>query len=158
MNQNPYAPPQSQLADSWSAQQTKRPVSVTVIAWFLISMCVLNLLPMAIGYWTPLAHQFFARSGLSDTVHLASGVTGMLATIVFAAYMLRGANWARWLYLAWVSFGVVSSAFLTSSLLLVLPGAIKTLVIGYFLTRRDANLFFSARSPTTGEGGVSGVS
>jgi ammonia channel protein AmtB len=109
---------------------------------------------MAIGYWTPLAHQFFARSGLSDTVHLASGIVGMLATIVFAAYMLRGANWARWLYLAWVSFGAVSSAFLASSLLLAVPGAIKTLVIGYFLTRRDANLFFSGRSPTTGEGGV----
>jgi hypothetical protein len=158
MNQNPYAAPQSELADSWSTGQTKRPVSVTVIAWFLIAICVLNLLSMAIGYWTPLAHQFFARSDLSDTAHLASGVGGMLATIVFAAYMLRGANWARWLYLAWVSFGVVGSAFLASSLLFVLPGAIKTLVIGYFLTRRDANLFFRARSPTTGEGGVRGAS
>jgi hypothetical protein len=153
MNQNSSDPPRSYLSDSPSEGRVKRPTPVTVIAWLLISLCALNLLSMAIGYWTPLAHHFFfAHSGTSDSVNLASGVIGMLATIVFAAYMLRGASWARWAYLAWASFGVVSLVFLASSMLYVLPGAIKTLIIGYFLTRRDARVFFSARHPAPRNG------
>jgi len=109
-------------------------------------MCVVNLLSMATGYWMPVAHNLFARSDNSDTVHTVSGILGMLATLVCAAFMLRGANWARWLYLAWVSIGLVVIMLFASSWLYVLPGAIKTLVIGYFLTRRDANVFFTRLS------------
>ena len=123
-----------------------RPTSVTIIAWLLIAMAVLNLLSMATGYWIPVARNLFAHSGNSETAHSVSGIVGMLATIVFAAFMLRGANWARWLYLVWVSAGVVALTFFASSWLYVLPGAIKTLVIGYFLTRRDAGLFFTRKS------------
>jgi hypothetical protein len=49
--------------------------------------------------------------------------------------------------LVWVSAGVAALTFFASSWLYVLPGAIKTLVIGYFLTRRDASLFFTRKSP-----------
>ena len=124
-----------------------RPTSVTIITWLLIAMCAVNLLAMGTGYWIPAAQNLFARSGNSDAVHTVSGILGLLATSVCAAFMLRGANWARWLYLAWVSIGVVAIIFFASSWLYVLPGAIKTLVIGYFLTRRDANLFFTHRLP-----------
>jgi hypothetical protein len=73
MNQNLYAPPESPLADQPFDQQPKRPVSVTIIAWILIAFCVLNLLFMAMGRWTPVVeltrlggHLMVSNGGVRD--------------------------------------------------------------------------------------------
>jgi hypothetical protein len=64
-----------------------------------------------------------------------------LAAIVCGAFMLRGANWARWLALAWMGFHVVLSFF--HSLREVVVHGLLFALIAYFLFRADARAYFS---------------
>ena len=142
----PIGSPVASLSLPDAAPDIKRPRSVSAVAWLLIGLCVVNLLAVLMGYRPPLARDVFARSSSSETVQVESEVIDRLLTLVLATCMLRGANWARWIYLALVSIGVVISAVSSNSFFLVIPAAIRTFVIGYFLTRADANAFFRARS------------
>jgi hypothetical protein len=67
--------------------------------------------------------------------------------------MLRGANWARWLYLGWIAFGTVAMFILAKALVFVVPGTIKTVLFTYFLTRKDAALFFNPPKSTVERSG-----
>jgi len=63
-----------------------------------------------------------------------------LIAVVCGAFMLRGADWARWLALAWMAFHVVVG-FLHS----MREGAIHGLilvVIAYLLFRPEARAYF----------------
>lgn len=117
-----------------------RPTSVTFISWFLIVLCAANLVTIFAGLWENVARAFFKGPQSGPVALIGIGVT-----IVCAIFMLRGANWARWLYLGWVVLGTIGVAFLSRSLLVFAPGAIKTVVFGYLLTRKDATLFFTSR-------------
>jgi hypothetical protein len=64
-----------------------------------------------------------------------------LAAIVSGAFMLRGANWARWLALAWMGFHVVLSFF--HSLREVVGHGLLFALITYFLFRPEARGYFS---------------
>jgi hypothetical protein len=62
---------------------------------------------------------------------------------IFAgAFMLRGADWARWLAILWMAFHVGIS-FLEGWQKVVIH-AVFLAVIAYFLLRRDAGEYFSA--------------
>jgi hypothetical protein len=113
-----------------------RPKSVTVICVVLLVLCVLNLLSIASGLWQGASQNLF-----KVPVAGAEAAIGLILTSVCALYMLRGANWARWLYLCWVGIGTIGLFFLANWLVILL-GVIKTLVFSYFLTRADANEFF----------------
>jgi hypothetical protein len=117
----------------------KRPKSVTVICVILLGLCAINLLSIASGLWNGVSETLF-----KEPVSAGEALIGMAVTALCAFFMLRGANWARWLYLGWVVIGTVLAALIMKSLL-VLPGLLKTLVFGYFLTRADANEFFNGR-------------
>jgi hypothetical protein len=63
-----------------------------------------------------------------------------LLAIVLGVFMLRGANWARWLLVAWFAYHVVLSAFHTP-FDLVVHGALFA-VITYLLFRPEASAYF----------------
>ena len=63
-----------------------------------------------------------------------------LLAILGGIFLLRGANWARWLLLAWISYHVVLSAFHSPSELLV-HSAICALVAWVFF-RQQATAYF----------------
>jgi hypothetical protein len=69
----------------------QRPWRVTVVAWLYIAVGAIGL----VTHW---------RDGV--LVELVE-----LVAIVAGAFVLCGANWARWLALAWIAFHVVLSAF-----------------------------------------------
>jgi len=114
-----------------------RPTSVTVICWILLALCAINLISIANGFW-----QDASGSVFKNPVSAIEALIGIAVAGVCAIFMLRGANWARWLYLGWVVLGTIALAFMATTLLAFMPGAIKTVVFGYFLTRADANHFF----------------
>ena len=64
-----------------------------------------------------------------------------LAAILCGAFMLRGANWARWLASAWMAFHVVLSFF--HSLREVVVHGLVFAPIAYFLFRPEASLVFA---------------
>jgi hypothetical protein len=115
----------TQGSDSMSL--TRRPISVTGVAWLLIVVGIA---------------MFLRRSrelgNLEQDAFLIE-FTELLA-VVAGAFMLRRQNWARWLALAWVGFHVILAAFPPFHGLvvhvLILAG------IAYLLLRSDAAEYF----------------
>lgn len=113
---------------------SKRPLSVAIVAWIYIAAGVL-----AIG-----AHitEFNVRHPFTSDAVLALLVR--LMAIVAGVFMLRGANWARWLAIAWIAYHVVLSAF--HSVLAAGMHALLLAVFAYFLCRRQGNAYFDPGS------------
>ena len=112
----------------------QRPLSVTIISAIYILTGVLGL-----GYHLKLAgsHHLFDNDVVLITV------TEIVA-VVAGVFMLRGANWARWLALAWMAFHVAISVLNGWSKVAV--HAAFLLIIGYFLLRRQVNEYFATKS------------
>ncbi len=114
-----------------------RPTSVTFISVFLLVMCAINFYTIGRGNWERVTTHLFIVSHLEALV-------GLTVTAICALFMLRGANWARWLYIGQVVIGTVALAFFANSLTVFAVGALKTVVFTFFLTKKDAQLFFKS--------------
>jgi hypothetical protein len=114
--------------------QHPRPLSVTIIA-------CLYLLTGAVGLVYHLSRFHFRGPFEYDIIGIS---TVSVVAIVAGAFMLRGADWARWLALAWMAFHVGISYLNGWSK--VAMHAVFLVVIGYFLLRREAREYFSSGS------------
>lgn len=95
----------------------KRPYEVTVAGWLFVVIGILNT---AWHLW----------KGALDRWMIAI-LFLTVSAIVAGVFLLRGARWARWLALAWVTFHVGVGAL--NSLWLTLPHVVLLLVFGYVL-------------------------
>lgn len=111
----------------------KRPISVTIVSWVYIVV--------GIGGIAAHASELDLRHPFSNDVVLALIVR--LLAVVAGTFMLRGANWARWLAIVWIAFHVVLSAF--HSFPSAAFHALLLAVFAYFLCRGQANTYFHAR-------------
>jgi len=69
-----------------------------------------------------------------------------LLALVAGIFMLRGANWARWIAILWLAYHVVLSAFHSWSETVM--HALLLAVIMYVLLRRDAAEYFRGTTRT----------
>jgi hypothetical protein len=107
----------------------QRPITITILSWLYIAAGAIGLV----------YHLADFRSHAFHTEDVWIALVRMLA-IVAGVFMLRGADWARWLALAWIAFHVV-----ISSLNSVQQGVIHALFLAlfaYFLFRQDARAYF----------------
>ncbi|HKR83218.1 MAG TPA: hypothetical protein VJS37_03530 [Terriglobales bacterium] len=111
----------------------KRPISVTIVSWIYI---VAGIGGIAV-HWT----EFSLRHPFSNDAVLALIVRAL--AIVAGVFMLRGANWARWLAIVWIAYHVVLSSF--HSVPQVAVHTLLLAVFAYVLCRRQANAYFEAR-------------
>jgi hypothetical protein len=72
-----------------------------------------------------------------------------LLAVVCAVFMLRGANWARWLLLVWIAYHVVLSGFHAWSQLII-HGLLLALV-AYFLFRPKVSQYFHGENMAAGK-------
>ena len=84
--------------------ETRRPLGIWVVA----------MLYMGVGIFT--AEQALAALLMHRAGNVASGALGLVA-IVAAAYLPLGANWARWLALAWMGLHAAISYRVPSEML-----------------------------------------
>jgi hypothetical protein len=113
-----------------------RPRSITIISWLFIAAGSIGLLYHL--------SEFSGRSPF-DYGLVAILLIRMVA-ILAGAFMLRGANWARWLLVVWMAYHIVLSAFhsITELALHVLIFG----VVGYFLFRPPSSAYFQGlRTP-----------
>ncbi len=108
----------------------KRPISVTIVSWVYIVA--------GLGGIAAHATEFDPRHPFSNDAVLAL-IVRVLA-IVAGAFMLRGANWARWLAIVWIAYHVIFSSF--QSVVAAGIHALLLAVFAYFLFRRQANAYF----------------
>ena len=122
-----------------------RPVSITVISWIIIVTSALSLASTLFLSTNPTAQELMAKSAIPVAVQYAMMFVGLVVGIVCGAFMLKGANWARLLYVGWSVVGFTITFITTPGRLMMLPGMIFFAVVVFFLFRPKANAFFSGQ-------------
>lgn len=108
----------------------RRPLSVTVIGWLFVAAGVVGLAYHATELNAP---------GPFDSEVVWVLIVRLLA-IVGGAFLLRGADWARWLLLAWIAYHVALSAFHSWSQTVVHAALLAGVAV--VLLRPDAAAYF----------------
>lgn len=110
----------------------KRPLAISVTAWLFIAIGALGF-----AFHLPL-HRAFHPDDLwpliLELILLAVGI-----------FLLRGANWARWLFLAWMTFHVAVSFY--NSYAQVAVHSLMLVLFGWILFRPSATAWFCAKHP-----------
>jgi hypothetical protein len=91
----------------------------------------------------PLVLELMAKSPLPVPVQFAMMYVGRAISITSGIFMLRGENWARFLYIILGAIGFLIGLATSPVKLMLIPGIIIYGIIVFFLLRPNANAFFS---------------
>jgi hypothetical protein len=126
---------------------TKRPKTVTFIAWFSI---VVNIFALTSTIWvannfvTKIAMDFqLSRDPIPLQLHYGLIYFNILSSIGCGIGMLIGNNWARLIYTGLSIFWILTNFILPSSQSQAIPIAIVTSAMLFFLYRPNANRYFT---------------
>src|SRR5262245_39204284 len=119
----------------------RRPLSIAVIAWLFIAVGACGLAFLLWPFVAPDSARRMAGLEVPRPDELWPIAISEAVALVSGAFMLRGANWARWLLVAWMVFHVGLS-FLHSPVK-VLTHLVLFSAIGWFLFRPKAASYFS---------------
>jgi len=109
----------------------KRPVAVTAVGTLFVLAGLVGLTYHAME---------LGRSGPRDADLYLVLFVRVLA-LVSGVFIFRGANWARWLAMAWMAYHAVLSAFDRSTSGVVVH-LLMLAAISYLLLRRDTSAYF----------------
>ena len=127
---------------------TKRPTSITVISCLFIITSAFSLLGIIIGFWNPraqkLAQEIMTQSPLPVSIQYAFSLTGFTATLASGVFMLRGANWARYLYIIWGAITLLLNVFTAHAKLMIIPCLAIYGIVVFFLMQPKANQYFAS--------------
>lgn len=123
-------------------RMNKRPTSITVISWILIVMGGISLIATTAMINNPTVHDMMAKNPMPIPVQYAMSYIGLLVMIVSGVAMLKGMNWARYLYVIWSLVGFVIGIATSPMKAAMIPGFVVFLVIAFFLFRPKATAFF----------------
>ena len=107
----------------------RRPLTVTIIGFLFIVAGATGII-----YHAPELKEIASRLEVSWVL-----VVRLLA-IIGGAFALRGANWARWLLIAWMVYHVILSFFHDTAQILVHVGFMIAISVALFYPK--ANAFF----------------
>jgi len=123
----------------------KRPLSLTIIGWWLALSAAFGVLGLFTIQSNPVAMKMIEKAGTSLAMHQAYSAIGIVVTAICAYGIFKGLPWARVLYMGWavVSSGVM---FLVMPMVSVVVLSLAAfLLIGFFLFRPAANDWFAPR-------------
>lgn len=119
-----------------------RPTSVTVIAWILIVLGSISLITTTVMIGNPTALALMKKSPLPIPLQYAINYIGICVMIVSGVAMLKGCNWARYLYVIWSIIGLVIGFATSPMKAMLLPGLVVVAVVVFFLFRPKASAYF----------------
>lgn len=120
----------------------KRPLSLTIIAWFLIISSAFGVFSTLTMFDNPVVAQMLERSPFSLGVHQAIGVVSAVINLACGYGILKGLNWSRYLYVAAGLLGLIFGLLTVPIISTLLLGAIFLAVISYFLFRPSGSAWF----------------
>ncbi len=123
----------------------QRPTSVTVIGWILLVLGAIGFLGLLCSLGNPMARQAMAASPVPFPVQIALSAVGLGVSIVSGFFLLKGANWARFLYIVWSVAGFAFSLATSPAKLMLVPGIAIFLVIAAFLLAPKASAYFTGK-------------
>jgi hypothetical protein len=118
------------IINAGTHMMNKRPLSVTLIGCLFLVTGVIGLAYHATEFDTKDPFQY-------DLVFVC--FVRFLA-IVFALFMMRAKNWARWLLVAWIAFHVILSGF--HSVIQLIVHSLLMALVTYFLFRPQSSAYF----------------
>jgi len=124
---------------------SKRPLSLTIIAWFLIIVSVLGLIGTFTMSSNPAMQKMLAESHMSLAAYQAWTVLGIVINLICAYGILKGQPWSRVLYVVWGVIGIVVGFYISPMKVAIVLSVVILLVVGFFLFTEKANDWFSAR-------------
>ncbi len=141
-NRNPASFP---LLAPKGGMMDKRPLSLTIIGWFLIVTGLFGAYASLTMGSNEMARQIIADSGMSLRLQQGLAVVGAIVVVASAYGIFKGLPWSRVLYVGWMilslAIGLLTSPFKGMLMLSVL----FVVVIAYFLFRPEANAWFAAK-------------
>ena len=123
----------------------KRPLSLTIIGWFLIIVSLFGLYSVFTMGSNPMAMKMLQQMHVSLMVQQVWGAVGAIVTIVCAYGILKGLPWSRVLYVAWGIVGLVIGFYISPIKAFLVLSLIFLVVISVFLFSDKANDWFQAR-------------
>lgn len=124
---------------------TKRPTSITVIAWILIVVAGISLVTTTFTLNNPTAKELMSRSVIPLQLQFAMMYFGLLVQLVSGVAILKAQNWARLLYTIWTGIALVIGLATSPMKMAMIPGVVLFVVIVVFLFRPKANEYFKAK-------------
>ncbi|MGC2423430.1 MAG: hypothetical protein WA666_03635 [Nitrospirota bacterium] len=120
----------------------KRPISISIIAWYLIATSPLALFFAVRGFNDPAVKQLMSQNPMPIPVQYFQLLSSLLISFVCGIAMLKGRNWSRYLYVIWGAIGFIIGIVITPFKVMMIPGILILLVVVFFLFRPKANEFF----------------
>lgn len=129
---------------------TKRPTSISVIAWILIVIGGIGLISTTgtIMINSPMLRDIMSKSPIPIPIQYVISYFGILIGIISGVAMLKGKNWARWLYITWNLINFVIGITISPMKAAMIPSVVLFLIVTFFLFRPKANEFFSLAKET----------
>jgi len=123
----------------------KRPLSLTVIAWLLISLSLLALIGTFAMQSNPQMVKMQEQMHTPVLFQHTWTVLGVIIDLIVAYGIFKGQPWSRVLYVVWGIIGLVVGFFILPQKAYLVFSLIVLVVISIFLFSARANEYFSAR-------------
>jgi len=124
---------------------TKRPLSLTIIGWFLIITSLLSIYSLFTMGSNPVMMKMIEQMHMSLLMEQVWTGIGIIVTLICAYGILKGQPWSRVLYVVWGVIGIVVGLYLSPMKWVIAVSLLFLIVISFFLFTADANDWFSAR-------------
>lgn len=123
----------------------KRPLSLTIIGWFLVVISLFGLYGVVTAGSNAIAMKMLQQMNVSLVLYQAWGVIGAIVNLICAYGILKGYPWSRVLYVVWGIIGLVVSFYISPMKSVIVLSLIFLVIIAAFLFTNKANDWFSAR-------------
>jgi hypothetical protein len=124
---------------------TKRPVSLTIIAWLLMVLSLLALIGTFTMASNPAMQKAVQQMHMSMAMEQAWTVVGVVVNLIVVYGIFKGQPWSRVLYVVWGIIGLVVGFYTSPQKALVVVSLVVLIVFSIFLFGEKANDWFSAR-------------
>lgn len=123
----------------------KRPLSLTIIAWFVLLGALLGIYAAATMQSNAIAMQMLKDAGMSLRFSQTMNIVGGIISIVCAYGIFKAQPWSRVLYVGWSIIGLCIGFFTSPSKSLLIFTAVFIAVVAFFLFRPAADRWFAAK-------------
>ncbi len=123
----------------------KRPLSLTIIGWFLVVTGLFGLYSSLTIGSNAIAMRMIEEAGMSLRVQQAMGVIGCIVALACAYGVFKGLPWSRVVYVGWSIIGFAIGFFTSPMRSVLILGVIFVAVIAFFLFRPAADRWFAAK-------------
>jgi hypothetical protein len=123
----------------------RRPINLQFVAWFLVLFGAYGFLSLAWDFTlleNPNYAELFLGKGLPPHERFILSELGFVVLMLTGKFMLDGANWSRFVYVAWIVSWLGFCFYKNSDLGLFLPSLLVHGTILTFLFLPGANRYF----------------